>query len=127
MDLASFQGSAGYGWGANTAAMVMRQLVGFLESPSTSGCSFRLVPGLPDFGEVEAGRQYRVANLGYRGRRFDLTYEPYSQGVEVTLELAEPAPCRVKGPSVRYSSPRRSRVHHFQLRPGEVAEVDLGS
>ena len=126
LEPASFGGSAGYGWGANTAAMLMRQVVGFLESGSTAGCRFRLVPGLPDFGAAEGGRQYRVANLGYRSQRFDLTYEPTAEGIEATLELAEPGHVRVRGDSVRYGSRGPSRVHRFRLAPGRVAEVELG-
>lgn len=107
--------------------MLLRQLVGFLESPSTSGCAFRLVPGLPDFGDAKDGRRYRVANLGYRGQRFDLTYEPTAEGIEATIELAEPAHCRVQGGSSSYDSARPSRVHRFRLVPGRVAQAELRS
>jgi hypothetical protein len=125
LKLASFKGSAGYGWGANTAAMLLRQVVGFLESPSTEACAFRLIPGLPSFGDAGGGRSYRVANLGYRGQRYDLTYEPDGEGIETTLELAEPAHCRVHGDSASYRSRQPSRVHRFRLVPGRVAEVAL--
>lgn len=130
LDMGSFQGSAGYGWGANTAAMLLRQVVGFLESPSTEGCRFRLVPGLSHamagrWSEGELGRQYRVANLGYRSRRFDLTYELVATGVEATLELAEPARCTVAGKMARCRSRSPSPLHRFQLAPNEPAEVDL--
>ena len=125
LDVAGFKGSAGYGWGANTAAMVMRQLVGFLESPAPSVCLFRLVPGLLDFEGAKGGTGYRVANLGYRGHRFDLTYEPTPKGVEVTLELTEAIHCRVQGGSSTYESRQPSRVHRFRLVPGRVAQAEL--
>ena len=125
LDLSSFKGSAGYGWGANTAGMVMRQLVGFQESSSTSGCQFRLVPGLANFEGERNGMGYRVANLGYRGHRFDLTYEPVPNGIEATLEIPEPAHCRVQGGSSTYDSAQPSRVHRFRLTRGLVAQVEL--
>lgn len=128
LDLDTFQGSAGYGWGANTAAMFLRQLVGFLESPATDGCRFRLAPRLAEaigrWGEAATGRALRIATLGYRGRRFDLVYEPTPAGLETTLELAEAARCRVRGGATDYRG-ARSRTHRFRLAPGEPVNVSL--
>ncbi|MBI4493168.1 MAG: hypothetical protein HY690_10300 [Chloroflexi bacterium] len=161
LDLASFQGSDAYGWGANTAALLLRHVVGFLESPFTAGCRFRLVPaggwGLADAGTrgrgdaetrgredagtrryeeplpasprprvpASAGGRYRVANLGYRGWRFDLTYESTADGIETTLELAEAAHCRIEGKATRYRSRAPARLHRFRLTPGQTANVDF--
>jgi hypothetical protein len=120
LDPSSFQGSAGYGWGANTATMLLRQVIGFQESPTTDGCHFKLAPGpLPG---TAPGRQYRVSNLTYRGRRFDLVYQPTAGGIEAALELSEPAHCQVEG---LYVSQSRARAHRFRLAQGTVSQVTL--
>jgi hypothetical protein len=104
LDLDSWASCEGYGWGANTASLLMRQIFGFLEGPyledlapradtTTDSAArgpagwrvrrlqFRLAPSLPP-ALLVPGREYRVASLPYRGARLTLGYrvEPPSTG-----------------------------------------------
>ncbi|MGE3912399.1 MAG: hypothetical protein AB7K36_23760 [Chloroflexota bacterium] len=93
LDLDSWASCEGYGWGANTATLLMRQVFGFLEGPATahdagqpSGTGwgagvlrFSLAPCLPrEF--LVPGKEYRVANLPYQGGTLALGYRVSDTG-----------------------------------------------
>ena len=44
LDLDTWASCEGYGWGANTASLLVRQVFGFLESEAPEGLRFRLAP-----------------------------------------------------------------------------------
>ena len=72
-DWRTYGGSDAYGWGATTANLLIRHLVGFKESRETSAWVAELTPAFPA-NLLRPGAQYAVNQLNYRGRTFDLTY-----------------------------------------------------
>src|SRR5262249_888464 len=70
-DWRTYGGNDAYGWGATTANLLLRHLVGFHESLRTDACAFELAPALPA-RLMRPGARYGVRNFGYRGRQFDL-------------------------------------------------------
>lgn len=98
LDLADFNGSDGYGWGATTTSLWVRQIFGFLEGDNLAEYSFALAPSLPpDF--LRPGRRYGFRGLPYRGSRLDLTYEVDESGLEAVVRVSPPRPLRVVGPT----------------------------
>jgi hypothetical protein len=99
LDLDSWASCEGYGWGANTATMLMRQVFGFWEGPDEEGddlqpsapgwrvgrLRFHLKPNLPAH-LLEVGRVYRVANMPYQGVQLNIGYR-----VESVPEDGSPA------------------------------------
>ena len=73
LDWSSFDGSDAYGWGATTANLLLRHLVGVQESRRTDGWVVELAPALPP-RLLEPGRRYTVRRLPYRGLLVDLDY-----------------------------------------------------
>ena len=110
LDLDSWASCEGYGWGANTASLLMRQVFGFFEGPDedaehsnlgapgwrASRLRFSLTPNLPPEFLVP-GQTYRVANLPYRGAALNLGYRVETAGLpdepaRLTLLLAADVP-----------------------------------
>jgi hypothetical protein len=99
LDLDTWASCEGYGWGANTASLLMRQVFGFMEGPDegpehtnsgapgwrSSWLRFTLTPNLPPEFLVP-GHTYRVAHLPYRGAALHLGYR-----VETASSPDEPA------------------------------------
>ena len=81
LDLAEFNGSDGYGWGATTTSLWVRQIFGFLDDFSSKETAFTLVPNLPTEW-LQIGRQFGIVRLPYRGKRLNVVYRVG----EVTLE-----------------------------------------
>ena len=76
LDLDSWASSEGYGWGANTASLLVRQVFGFLEGPYidvATPLTFELRPALPT-GFMVPGQEYVLTNLAYRGARLAIAY-----------------------------------------------------
>ena len=79
LDLDTWASCEGYGWGANTASLLVRQVFGFTEGPYLdndaldSRLIFELRPGLPTEFLVP-GREYWLRNLPYRGARLTVGY-----------------------------------------------------
>lgn len=76
LGLSTWASCEGYGWGANTATLLVRQIFGFLEGPYDDDgppLRFQLAPGLPP-GLLTADREYRIENLPYRGAHLALGY-----------------------------------------------------
>lgn len=74
LDLADFNGSDGYGWGATTTSLWVRQIFGFQDGADPNESSFVLAPSLPS-DLLQPGRRFGFAAIPYRGRRLDLAYE----------------------------------------------------
>jgi hypothetical protein len=99
LDLDTWASCEGYGWGANTASLLIRQIFGFLEGPYVdSPLRFTVAPSLPA-GLLIPGREYRLSNLPYRGTRLDLGYRvggrqggPAEGVANLTLLIATDAP-----------------------------------
>jgi hypothetical protein len=126
-DAPSYTGSDGYGWGATTLSLVLRQVIGFTESAATDGWSCCLTPGLPAVWG-RPGRTYWLRGLRYRGRRIDLGYEVGSDGgLTACLRLDTPAGLTVTPPDgAAVSQPpagehrlavQRGRRYHLTLTP----------
>jgi hypothetical protein len=102
LDLDSWASCEGYGWGANTASLLVRQIFGFVEGPylddsvghgtapavdstaqaagwSAPCLSFDLKPALPE-PLLIPGREYWLVNLPYRGARLSLGYRVAGDG-----------------------------------------------
>jgi hypothetical protein len=143
LDLDTWASSEGYGWGANTASLLMRQVFGFFEeSPESdeylnpgapgwraSWLRFMLTPNLPpEF--LTPGAVYRVANLPYRGVQISVGYRveaaaTAAEPARLTLMLSAEAPteCAVtpmssEGPLVAETRPLAAR-HAVPGRNGE--------
>ena len=124
-DLSTWDASEGYGWGANTAGYVIRQLCGFYESEDTAGCAFRLAPGFPP--ELINGRTLGLGPLPYRGRLLWLTYRDDGDTLEVEVRLARAgALVAIDEQSGRVLlDGRPATVHAFRLPRRSVAQVEL--
>lgn len=111
-DPKEFRGSDVYAWGAHTATLLMRQIVGFRESEA-DGWELVLCPALPD-DWMSAGKRYVVKQIPYRGRLFSLEYEVGTDAGSVTVKLTldEPADLEVEkdGVVIAQSS---GQVHEF--------------
>ena len=129
VDLDTWASSEGYGWGAATAAFVVRQIFGFLESPVTSGLRFRLAPNLPE-PFLRSGRRYRLVNLPYRDTHLYLAYHVAAPAgsVDVSIRADRPTTCRVTDEQgrQRYATDVAQTEHEIPGRIGELYEVALG-
>lgn len=116
-DWRTYQGHDGYGWGATTANLLLRNLVGVHESRSTEHWTLDLAPAFPA-SLLTPGQQYTVRNLHYRGARFDLTYRVLPDAaLEAHLALHTAprlASVSLDGHTV-YSAPAASSQHSFFL------------
>ena len=123
-DWRTFQGCDAYGWGATTANLLVRHLIGFKEARATRGWQATLTPALPSSFR-QPGRSYSVRNLLYRGLRCDLTYLVEEEGLAFQLDLPRPMRCQVRNASgVLYSG--RARAHRVQgLQVGEAYSLRL--
>jgi hypothetical protein len=123
-DLAAWDASEGYGWGATTASFVIRQLAGFYESPRTDRWTFRLAPGLPH--GFLAGRSLGLGPLPYRGRLLDLHYRAARDGeTEVEIALAESERIVAREERTGRSLAAGAAEIRVRLNPGQVALVEL--
>jgi hypothetical protein len=135
LDLSTWASCEGYGWGANTATLLMRQIFGFLERASNDDASlhFRLWPSL-DVSLCRTGAVYRVANLPFRGRSLTLTYEVVGPAdvdqhaaLSVTIEVDVPASCMVTTPDgeVVHRSHSPATHHTFGGRNGAPYDIQV--
>jgi len=125
-DLSTWDASEGYGWGAQTASYVIRQLCGFYEAEDTNGCAFRLAPGLPP--ELIAGKTLGIGPLPYRGRLLWLTYRDAADGsleIEVRLDQAARLVARDETSGEELLDAAPSTVHNFRLALGCSARIDV--
>jgi hypothetical protein len=129
MDWHDYAASDAYGWGATTANLVLRHLLGLQESRDTTHWVVELAPAFPATW-LEAGRRYGVRRFQYRGRLLDLAYRVDGADLEVELRLDEPLGCRVadaaSGSSV-FLSDGPSRSHTFRVRNGQRHALELTS
>ena len=126
-DLAAWDASEGYGWGATTASLLIRQLCGFYESPETDRWAFRLAPGLP--AGYGAGRRLELGPLPYRGRRVHLAYAWDGAGrwqVEVTVPGSERIEARAGRTGRPLAAGAGREACRLALAPDETAIVELG-
>ncbi len=86
LDLADFNGSDGYGWGATTTSLWVRQIFGFLDGEDPDELSFSVAPSLPAELLVP-GRRYGFTRLPYRGGRLDLAYEISRNGIDAVVRV----------------------------------------
>jgi hypothetical protein len=82
-DWSTYDGNDAYGWGATSATLLLRHLVGLKESRQTDGWVLELTPALPDEWR-RADARLTVGNLSYRDLRFDLSYEADANGSWLT-------------------------------------------
>ena len=92
IDLADFNGSDGYGWGATTSSLWVRQVFGFLDGQDPSVLSFGLAPNLP-IEWLTPRRRYGFVGLPYRGLKIDITYEV---GDTLMAEVKADRPVRIR-------------------------------
>lgn len=95
LDLADFDGSDGYGWGATTTSLWIRQIFGFLDGNDPSELSFTLAPNLPaEF--LIPDRRFGFTRLPYRGLRLDISYEVgLEDNVVAVVRVDRPVSVRV--------------------------------
>jgi hypothetical protein len=85
-DWRTYGGSDAYGWGATTANLLIRHLLGFKESRETDGWVAELTPAFPARMR-RVGARYGVRNMTYRGVAFDLTYTVLDEGLVAHVDM----------------------------------------
>jgi hypothetical protein len=129
-DWRTYGGSDAYGWGATTANLLIRHLVGFKESRQTDGWVAELTPALPS-SLRSPGARYTIRGMSYRGLHFDLTYTVRGDDLLVELDLEdELRPLRFErldrhGNVVHADAAPESRAHRFQAHVGGRYRVRL--
>jgi hypothetical protein len=150
LDLDTWASCEGYGWGANTASLLVRQVFGFQEGlyfdasndyrglPDVDeaaraagwrapSLSFELWPSLPDDFLVP-GREYGLTNVPYRGGRLALGYRVGEAGA-LTLMIGANVPTRARvveaGTQREHVSDGDDDRHEVNGRNGEVYTVEL--
>jgi hypothetical protein len=78
-----------YGWGATTANLLLRHVIGFAPDRDTGSVAFELTPGLPAHLRMP-GTRLAMANLHYRAAHFDLIYLPQA-GDGLKVEVVPPS------------------------------------
>jgi hypothetical protein len=113
-EIREFVGNDAYAWGAETATMLIRQIVGFRASPDPSRLEFLLCPALPE--DLEAGTVLTLRDLAYRGRRISISYTAEAPGrLACDLEIDRPVPSLVRqGGDIVYRGGHDTR-HHVEL------------
>ncbi|MCC7367527.1 MAG: hypothetical protein IT306_03840 [Chloroflexi bacterium] len=148
LDLDTWASCEGYGWGANTATLLMRQIVGFREGPletdPTPGAPgwrapvlrFSLAPQLPD-DLLVPGAVYKVVNLPYRGAQLSIGYRVEraatdAEPAQLTALVAAEAPtsCAAVVNATAVAVPARpvpvvAAEHTWPLRNGEAISITL--
>jgi hypothetical protein len=126
-DLRDWQASDAYGWGATTANLFMRHVMGIQESRDTTGWVLTLVPSVP-LSLRQSGRTFGLHNCLYRGRLFDLVYTWTETALQAELTLREPAACRFsRGAQARpaIGHGRRGVRHTLTLANEQVHRLEL--
>ncbi|MFN8523362.1 MAG: hypothetical protein U0821_09700 [Chloroflexota bacterium] len=109
LDLEGWSACDGYGWGANTAMLLIRNIVGFRESPRTDGFSFELTPRLPP-KLLQSGRQYAFINLPYRGSLLDIRYTVGARAHTLIAEISRVGESKVQHRTMRISAGKPTRI-----------------
>jgi hypothetical protein len=133
-DWRTYGGSDAYGWGATTANLLIRHLIGFKESRDTDGWVADLTPALPP-DLLEVGRRYSIHRLLYRGLVVDLTYIVQPHGLLVELDLGRTADemreCTVEvrrgsvGETIYDSVGQARQRHRFEVSAGRHYQLRL--
>ena len=121
-DWRTFQGCDAYGWGATTANLLVRHLVGFKEARASRGWEATLTPALPP-PMLVAGRRYTLRKLHYRGLAHDLTYVVEADGLSLELELPRAMRCRVDDASGRRVYGSRAAAAEHRVHGLEVGSA----
>lgn len=88
-----------YGWGATTLTLLIRQIMGFLESEDTKNNEFIIAPQLPK-DLLISGKIYGLENLHYRGYNFAISYQVEDEKDEkllLSLKFQEPIKICIDG------------------------------
>lgn len=88
-----------YGWGATTLTLLIRQIMGFLESEDTKNNEFIIAPQLPN-DLLISGKIYGLENLHYRGYNFAISYQVEDEKDEkllLSLKFQEPIKICIDG------------------------------
>lgn len=113
-----------YGWGATTATLFLRHVLGFGPAETTEELAFELVPCLPP-GLLRPGRRCGFANLHYRGTRLDLDYQADAAGLGARLVAAGAGKVVVTSGGQELEVSRRDEGFRFRLQQGERHLVQL--
>ena len=123
IDLAEFNGSDGYGWGATTSSLWVRQVFGFLDGPDPNELTFGLAPNLPKEW-LNAGRRYGFVGFPYRRLRFDISYVVDDNTLVAEVKANRPVRmwvCDSGGARVEVSLVES--VSHFRVANGKMFQV----
>lgn len=151
LDLDTWASCEGYGWGANTASLLVRQIFGFFEGPylgeagrapglgdaggtaraagwRATSLAFELRPSLPDHLLIP-GREYWLTGLPYRGGRLSLGYWVEEEAGALTILVTANVPTRCQVVSVDdqelHASEDVHERHSIAGRNGKVYRVEL--
>jgi hypothetical protein len=127
LDLAEFNGSDGYGWGATTTSLWVRQIFGFLDDFSSKDFAFWLTPNLPT-DWLKVGRQFGMARLPYRNNALDIRYEVTGSSLEAVVHADFGRVALVSagdGAEVELRFDPRSSETRFATEPNQSVRVVL--
>jgi hypothetical protein len=128
LDLAEFDGSDGYGWGATTTSLWVRQVFGFLDDYSSANCAFSLAPNLPE-SWLRPGRGFGMTGLPYRKRRLDVRFDVTEAGLDacVRADVGNVYSARdQRGQEIELRFDPATRVTRFAVTPHQATRVILG-
>lgn len=83
-----FKGNDAYGWGAQTATLLIRHILGIKSSQNTQEFVLSLCPNIPDPLMLN-GKTFGIDHFPYRGVRFDIRYSIASDNTLHTVLQAE--------------------------------------
>jgi hypothetical protein len=127
LDLVEFDGSDGYGWGATTTSLWMRQIFGFLDDYSSNECAFSLAPNLPTEW-LKVGRTFGMTRLPYRARRLEIRYDMSEAGMFATVKVDRGQVSSVRdhlGQEVDLTHDRVAGAARFAVTPHRATRVIL--
>jgi|LSQX01.3.fsa_nt_gb hypothetical protein len=125
-DVTTFKGSDAYAWGAQTATLLIRQIVGVQDAEETADYVFNLIPALPEKFLVP-GSTYGISNFLYRGKHLNINYTVGSDR-KLTLELVCPKPACVEiryADGTIYASSQPQAVHVVSLDNYQKYQIKL--
>jgi hypothetical protein len=128
LDLADFNGSDGYGWGATTTSLWIRQVFGFLDDEPSEDLSFVLAPSLPS-SFLAQGRRFGFTNVPYRGWRLTIVYEAGDQDLIASITADRTMSPKVRGPkgeAVPVEHISSANEARFKVEPNRRYRVTLG-
>ena len=120
-----FKGNDVYAWGAQTALLLIQNIIGIRSSQNTNEISSLLCPNIPEKLLVK-GKKYGIENFNYRGIRFDLQYEIFSQQMlKVVINTKKTCKVQIFVNEKQLFESELSKEHVFLLKNSSEYELKM--